>query len=83
MLIQHCVNPKSNAERQRRFRERNPTYYARLQATKRASNKCGLLRMMAAMQQAEADRLAGQPPADSDGQLLLPWELHAPPATAA
>lgn len=31
--------PESSAERQRRFRERNPGYYARLQAKRRASTK--------------------------------------------
>lgn len=31
--------PASNAERQRKFRERNPDYYRRLQAQRRAGTK--------------------------------------------
>jgi hypothetical protein len=32
-------NPKTNAERQREFRERNPGYYGRLKAKQRAAEK--------------------------------------------
>jgi hypothetical protein len=37
--------PMSNTERQRRFRERNPGYYGRLHARKRARSKADVLEM--------------------------------------
>jgi hypothetical protein len=39
----------SNAERQRKFRQANPGYYARIQARKRASAKADAERYIAAL----------------------------------
>lgn len=81
----------TNAERQRKFRESNPGYYARLQATKRASAKRGAERMILAMQAAAAEEHAraealAQQQAAREPLLLpapketfgLPWEIRRP-----
>ena len=63
--------PVSNTERQRQFRERNPGYYARIQAKKRAASKA----YVAAMRQREraiAAMLA------KSKQLLLPAPVELP-----
>jgi hypothetical protein len=63
--------PVSNTERQRQFRERNPGYYARIQAKKRAASKA----YVAAMRQKEraiAAMLA------KSRQLLLPAPVELP-----
>ena len=51
----------SNTERQRRFRERHPGYYARLHGRKRASEKAELARHIAAIQAAAAAAAAATP----------------------
>ena len=48
-ILGRTPGPMSNAERQRRFRERNPGYYARIQARKRASAKRGAKQFLAAL----------------------------------
>jgi hypothetical protein len=45
-------NAKSNAERQREFRERNPGYYGRLHAKRRAECKARVAARVAAARQA-------------------------------
>src|SRR5688500_11360566 len=57
--------PVSNTERQREFRERNPGYYARIQAKKRAACKARVAAMLDA-QRATAALLA------KSRQLMLP-----------
>jgi len=57
--------PVSNTERQRQFRERNPGYYARIQAKKRAASKAYVAAMQE-RQRAMAAMLA------KSRQLLLP-----------
>jgi hypothetical protein len=59
----HRIPARSNAERQRLFRERNPGYYARLKAAERASAKRGLVQIDAAMQQNAAVPADGPSPA--------------------
>jgi len=44
------VGPKSNTERQRQFRERNPGYYGRLHARRRAAMDADVVRLLAAAQ---------------------------------
>src|SRR5688572_32784593 len=57
--------PVSNTERQRQFRERNPGYYARIQAKKRAASKAYVPAMLQ-RERAMAAMLA------KSRQLLLP-----------
>lgn len=61
MFIPHNNNrpvpPMSNAQRQRLFRQRNPGYYARIQATRRASEKRGGERRLKALRAAQAAAL--------------------------
>jgi hypothetical protein len=54
------IQPKTNAERQREFRARNPNYYARIQATKRAAAKRMGARCRLAQQAAHRAALAGE-----------------------
>ena len=48
----------SNAERQRRFRENHPGYYARLQAQRRAPLKAARAKVMAMLAEAHAAEAA-------------------------
>jgi hypothetical protein len=63
--------PVSNTERQRQFRERNPGYYARLQAKRRAGCKARVAAARAA-DRAMAAMLA------KSRQLLLPAPVEVP-----
>ena len=73
--------PMSNAERQRRFRERNPGYYARIQARKRASAKRGAALILAkvraelAAKETAAKAAAAMPAAKPMLMLPVPAEL--------
>ena len=48
--------PMSNTERQRQFRERNPGYYGRLHARRRAGGKAAVAAMKAQMMASAAKR---------------------------
>ena len=50
----------SNAERQRRFRQRNPGYYARLQAARRAAAKRSAEPVLAAVRAALVAAMAAE-----------------------
>src|SRR5687768_14335559 len=63
--------PVSNTERQRQFRERNPGYYARIQAKKRAASKAHVAAIRAA-ERAAAAMLA------KSRQLMLPAPVELP-----
>jgi len=65
----------SNVERQRKFRQRNPGYYASIQATRRASAKRGGKQLLAKLY---AERAAALPAAQTPAVPVIE-PAHAAP----
>jgi hypothetical protein len=74
--------PKTNAERQREFRERNPGYYARIKAKQRAAGRAHVKQMQAADAIALADQaMPLMPPAPVE--TIEPAGITIPPSPTA
>lgn len=71
----------TNAERQRRFRERNPGYYQRLHAKRRAGEKARAAELIAAAQAMAAKREPLMLPAPVE-TIEIPGMTTIPIATA-
>ena len=71
-------NVVSNTERQRQFRERNPDYYRRLQAKRRARVKVGSAQLLAEVNLAISEPIALPAPVEAIAIPARPFPLMLP-----